>query len=69
MHAALHQSTASLQAQAVAMGISDVTRYPNYAVYDTPLEALFGDNLGKLKSLKNRVDPDNIMGLAGGFKL
>ncbi|KAF9038025.1 FAD-binding domain-containing protein [Panaeolus papilionaceus] len=44
-------------------------RYPNYALYDTPLQDIFGANLPKLKKLKSKVDPKNVMGLAGGFKL
>ncbi|KIK70828.1 hypothetical protein GYMLUDRAFT_235247 [Collybiopsis luxurians FD-317 M1] len=50
-------------------GIETAPVYPNYAIYDTPLNRLYGDNLAKLQSIKARVDPNNIMGLAGGFKL
>ncbi|KAF9038024.1 FAD-binding domain-containing protein [Panaeolus papilionaceus] len=47
----------------------DAPSYPNYAIYDTPLEQLFGANVPRLKKLKKKVDPKNVMGLAGGFKL
>jgi FAD/FMN-containing dehydrogenase len=42
--------------------------YPNYALSDTPLEAMYGGNLERLRALKALVDPTNIMGQAGGFK-
>ena len=42
--------------------------YPNYAIYDTPLEAIYGRNLPRLRSLQSKVDPQNIMALAGGWK-
>jgi hypothetical protein len=42
--------------------------YPNYAIWGTKLEDMYGGNVPKLRSLKRRVDPENIMGLAGGWK-
>ncbi|KAI3616345.1 putative fad dependent oxidoreductase [Moniliophthora roreri] len=35
---------------------------------NTPLELIYGDNLGRLREIKRRIDPENVMGLAGGFK-
>ena len=49
--------------------ISNVALYPNYAIFDTPLVNLYGVNLARLRAIKAAVDPENIMGLAGGFKL
>ncbi|KAJ2926477.1 hypothetical protein H1R20_g10614, partial [Candolleomyces eurysporus] len=49
--------------------IFDAPLYPNYALYDTPVERIYGSNLPTLKALKARVDPTNVMGLAGGFKV
>ena len=43
--------------------------YPNYATWDAPLERIYGPNLEKLREVKRRVDPDDVMGLAGGFKI
>jgi len=43
--------------------------YPNYAIYDTPLVNLYGENLPRLREIKAAVDPENVMGLTGGFKL
>ncbi|RXW13918.1 hypothetical protein EST38_g11934 [Candolleomyces aberdarensis] len=56
----------------VAEGQSDIVDaplYPNYALYDTPVKRIYGSNLPALKALKARVDPANVMGLAGGFKV
>jgi len=36
--------------------------------YNTPLEDIYGDNLPALRALKAKIDPKNVMGLAGGFK-
>jgi hypothetical protein len=49
--------------------LGGVPLYPNYAAGSTPVEVIYGDYLDELRVLKARVDPDNVMGLAGGFKL
>ena len=43
--------------------------YGNYVNNGTPLSDIYGENLPSLRELKAKVDPRNIMGLAGGFKL
>jgi FAD/FMN-containing dehydrogenase len=43
--------------------------YGNYVHGKTPLEHIYGENLPRLRALRARIDPNNIMGLAGGFKL
>lgn len=43
--------------------------YPNYAIFDTPVESIYGSNLDRMRKVKAAVDPDNVMGLAGGFKV
>ena len=48
--------------------ILNAPRYLNYALFDTPLQEIYGENLEKLRHLKQRVDPEDIMGLVGGFK-
>jgi len=65
MHAAIRESACRLQQLS---GTSKAPLYPNYAIYDTPLEMIYGANLPRLCSLQQCVDPDNVMGLAGGFK-
>jgi hypothetical protein len=42
--------------------------YGNDVDYNTPLEDIYGDNLPSLRALKAKIDPKNVMGLAGGFK-
>lgn len=42
--------------------------YGNYVDFKTPLVDIYGDNLPVLQALKAKIDPDNVMGLAGGFK-
>ncbi|KAG6908218.1 hypothetical protein DXG01_005690 [Tephrocybe rancida] len=70
-HEAVKQSAAHIEAVANAEGqdVAGLPLYPNYAIFDTPLEDLYGHNVWALQTLKAFVDPTNIMGLAGGFKL
>lgn len=60
----------AIQAVAIEEGQSslDDLRYPNYALGDTPLEQMYGENVARLRRLKKGVDPRNVMGQAGGFK-
>lgn len=69
---ALRQSVLQLERAAIADGDRNVAKtpvYPNGALYDTSLEKLYGTRLPALRNLKRRVDPANVMGLAGGFKI
>ncbi|KAH9903227.1 FAD-binding domain-containing protein [Cubamyces lactineus] len=70
MQEAARASAAQLTQVALAEGqdISDAPLYSNYAIFDTPIERVYGANLPKLKALKAQYDPENIMGLAGGWK-
>ncbi|KAF8657841.1 hypothetical protein AX16_002157 [Volvariella volvacea WC 439] len=56
------------EGQVSIMG-KDATWYPNYALSDTPIERIWGKNLEWMMRVKRRVDPKNIMNLAGGFKV
>ena len=58
-------------AAAIADGqkLSHAAVYPNYALFDTPLEDIYGANLPRLRAIKTAADPNNVMGLAGGFKI
>jgi hypothetical protein len=42
--------------------------YGNYVDAETPLVDIYGENLPILQALQAKFDPDNVMGLAGGFK-
>ena len=56
-------------AEAEGQDLSDLSLYGNYAVFDTPLESIYGaSNLDKLRLLKFQYDPADVMGLAGGWK-
>lgn len=47
----------------------DVPKYPNYSLYQTTNEQLYGSVLPKLQELKKKYDPTNVFELTGGFKL
>ncbi|ESK81661.1 putative fad dependent oxidoreductase [Moniliophthora roreri MCA 2997] len=68
---AIAEAQRAIQARAIEEGQSfpDDILYNNYAPASTPLELIYGDNLGRLREIKERVDPENVMGLAGGFKI
>ncbi|KAI0260039.1 FAD-binding domain-containing protein [Gloeopeniophorella convolvens] len=71
MAGALREYSDSIQAAAVADGqnVSSAAPYINYALFDTPLDILYGDNLPRLRTIRELVDPEDVMGLAGGFKI
>ncbi|KAI0317688.1 FAD dependent oxidoreductase [Amylostereum chailletii] len=71
MRATLAQATADLHAAAVKLGqaVEDDFLYGNYALADTPVDKIYGKNVERLRAIKRKYDPGNVMGLAGGFKL
>ncbi|KAJ8590730.1 FAD-binding domain-containing protein [Rhizopogon salebrosus TDB-379] len=70
MQEAARDSAAHLRQLAIAEGqdIADAASYSNYAIFDTPLSRIYGENVPRLQAIKVAVDPTNVMGLAGGFK-
>ncbi|KAG6333932.1 hypothetical protein ID866_5154 [Astraeus odoratus] len=70
MQNAIRTTASTLYNKAIQLGqnISGAPLYNNYAIFDTPLESMYGENLQALQQIKNIVDPTNVMGLAGGFK-
>jgi hypothetical protein len=68
---AVHNFSDTVTAAAVADGqnLTHAAVYPNYALFDTHLEDIYGGNLPRLRAIKKEIDPENVMGLAGGFKL
>jgi Berberine and berberine like len=48
--------------------LKDAATYPNYALFGTPLEEMYGQNLGRLREIRKEYDREDIMGLAGGWK-
>ncbi|KAI0260018.1 hypothetical protein BC834DRAFT_589028 [Gloeopeniophorella convolvens] len=67
----LREYTDAIGAAALAEGqnVSHAAPYINYALFDTPVELLYGENLPRLRAIKKEIDPKNVMGLAGGFKV
>ena len=55
-------------ATADGQNLSDAAVYVNYALFDTPIEDIYGGNLARLRSIKAKIDPERVMDLAGGFK-
>ncbi|KAF9510991.1 hypothetical protein BS47DRAFT_1299511 [Hydnum rufescens UP504] len=66
----MERAAAAITATAEGEGqqLTDLALYNNYALADTPLERLYTVNLPRLRSLKKKYDPRNIMNLAGGFR-
>ena len=66
----MHSFAHTVQSKAVELGISrwDDILYPNYALGDTPLGLLYGENLGRLRRVKEKFDPRGVMKLSGGFQ-
>lgn len=68
----LEECVAALKSVAVSEGIyrDTFTRYPNYAIAGTTAEELYGNqNAARLREIRDEIDPDRVMDLAGGFKI
>ncbi|KAK0543977.1 hypothetical protein OC846_006223 [Tilletia horrida] len=67
---AIKKSTQRIKAAAIAQGQNLEGRYiyPNYALYDTPFEDVYGPNVAKLTSIAAKYDPKKVMARAGGFQ-
>ncbi len=70
MALALRNISDTLHAAALADGqdVSRAAKYPNYALFGTPLEDMYGGNVERLRKIRAAVDPDDVMGLTGGWK-
>ena len=60
-----------IQGRAVKEGLSrwDDLLYSNYALQETPLELLYGENVPRLRRIAAEYDPEKVMTLTGGFRL
>ena len=67
---ALRNISDTIRAAALADGqdVSQAAKYPNYALFGTPLEDMYGGNVERLRHISAAVDPDNVMDLTGGWK-
>jgi hypothetical protein len=70
MASALRNISGTIHATALADGqnVSHAAVYVNYALYGTPLEDIYGGNVGRLREIRAAIDPDDVMGLTGGWK-
>jgi hypothetical protein len=48
--------------------LKNAAPYVNYALFGTPLEKLYGGHLERLREIRMKYDPEDVMGLAGGWK-
>jgi hypothetical protein len=67
---AIRASTAALESAGIQDGqdLENAAAYVNYAISGTPLEKIYGGNLPRLREIKEIYDPQDVMGLAGGWK-
>jgi hypothetical protein len=67
---ALRNMSNTIHAAALADGqdVSHAALYPNYALFGTPLEDMYGGNVERLRKIRAAIDPEDVMGLSGGWK-
>jgi Berberine and berberine like len=67
---ALRNMSSTIHAAALADGqnVTHAAVYPNYALFGTPLEDMYGENVERLRKIRAAIDPEDVMGLAGGWK-
>ena len=70
MEDAVRLSSASMVEVAIQDGqdLKNAATYVNYAISGTPLEKMYGNNLERLREIRKKYDPEDVMGLAGGWK-
>ena len=71
MASAIRTSTATLVEAGIQDGqdLKTAAPYTNYAFLRTPVESMYGDNLEWLRAIRRRYDPEDVMRLAGGWKI
>ena len=70
MASALRQISNTIHTVALSDGqnVTQAAVYVNYALFGTPLEDMYGGNVERLREIRAAIDPDDVMGLAGGWK-
>jgi hypothetical protein len=68
MALALRSFSDAIRDAALADGQSHAAKYPNYALFGTPLEDMYGGNVERLRKIRAAIDPEDVMGLTGGWK-
>ena len=61
--------SAALREKAIKLGVTKPTDvlYPNYAHADTDIALIYGENLGRLRKIAAKYDPEKVMTLTDGF--
>ena len=67
---AMRRSAASLVEAGIQDGqdLKNAAPSVNYALFGTPLETMYGEHLERLREIREEYDPEDVMGLAGGWK-
>ncbi|KXX82951.1 Bifunctional solanapyrone synthase [Madurella mycetomatis] len=71
-HARMRQTIDTLKQVAIEEGIykDTYTHYPNYAISGTTADELYGpQNAVRLRTIRDQIDPNRVMDLAGGFDI
>ena len=70
MASALRQISDTIHTAALRDGqnVSHAAPYVNYALFGTPLKDMYGANVERLRKIRAAIDPEDVMGLAGGWK-
>ena len=70
MEDAVRLSSASMVEAAIQDGqdLKNAATYVNYAISGTPLDKMYGKHLERLRRIRKTYDPEDVMGLAGGWK-
>lgn len=68
---AMRISSATLVDRGIMDGqnLKHAAPYTNYALFGTPVERIYGSHVKRLHEIRKKYDPENVMGLAGGWKL
>jgi len=66
----IRKHTTSIYRVALAEGqdVSNAAVYVNNALFDTPLQDMYGASLPRLRKIRAEIDAQDVMGLTGGFK-
>jgi hypothetical protein len=67
---ALRNISDTIHSAALADGqdVTHAAKYPNYALFGTPLEDMYAGNVERLHKIRAAIDPEDVMGLTGGWK-
>ena len=70
MTEAMRRSAASFAEAGTQNGqhLKNAALNANYALFGTPLQTMYSEHLRRLREIRKKYDPDNVMELAGGWK-